>query len=118
MPSGAIEEQHGVRAVCDMAADLVEMQLHGRSIGVRQGEGGSFAARRANGAEQAGALVTLVGRLARSCATPCPSPHDAVRREIDSLDQFLVLLTLADAGFILPPDLHRRCLGSIGQMRF
>lgn len=75
-----------------MAADLVNMALHGLGVGKRQSQSGPGAARRANRAKQIRTLVALIGRLAGSGAAPCPLPHDAV--------------LLADAGFILEPKLH------------
>ena len=48
-------------ALYDVAADLVEMKLHGLCVDVRQGKRGASAARRANGAKQVGALVALIG---------------------------------------------------------
>ena len=87
----------------DMAADLVEMKLHG--LGVREGQRQSCpnATRRADGTEQIGTLVSLVGRLSWTRAAPCPLPHDAI--------------LLADPGFVLKPYLDRRDFGQIGQVR-
>ena len=87
MPSGAVEEQDGMRALGDMAADLVDVQLHGFGVGMRQHEGCRFATRRTDGTEEIGVLVALVGRLSWSRATLCPLPDDAV--------------LLAYAGFVL-----------------
>lgn len=56
--------------------DFVEVKLHGRSVGKRQRHGCSFAARRADGAEQACALIALVSGLPGPCATARPLPHD------------------------------------------
>ena len=103
VPAGAVEQQDGVSALGDGAGDLVEVELHGLGVGVGQGERGAGAARRADGAEQVGALVTLVGRLARPRAAPRPLPHEAV--------------LLADAGLVLEPDLDRLAFGDVGQMR-
>src|SRR5215216_6279448 len=87
VPAGAVEEQHGVGAAPNHARDLVEMELHGLAVGIGHGERGAGCARRADGAEQIGALVALVGGLARARAAPRPLPHEAV--------------LLADAGFVL-----------------
>lgn len=51
-----------VRASGGVLADFVEMKGHGMGIGERQGECRARAEGRANGAEQLGQLVTLVGR--------------------------------------------------------
>jgi hypothetical protein len=103
VPPGSIQEQHGVGALCDVAADLVEMKLHGLCVDVRQSERGAGAAGRTDGAEQVGALVALIGGLTRSRAAPCPLPDQAV--------------LLADPGFVLEPDLDRRGGRHTGQVR-
>jgi hypothetical protein len=78
------------------------MELHGLGVGEGERERGSGAARRADGAEQIGALVALVGRLPGPRATPGPLPDNAV--------------LLADAGLVLEPDLEGRLLRQIGQV--
>ena len=50
MPSGAVEQQHGVGARGDVARDFVEMELHHVGVGQRQRR--ADPARRADGAEQ------------------------------------------------------------------
>lgn len=91
-----------MRAGGNVAADLVEVKLHGFGVGMRQGERCTFAACRADGSEQIGVLVTLVGRLSRTRAAFCPLPNQAV--------------LLADAGFILEPYLYRCAFRQVGQM--
>jgi hypothetical protein len=66
MPSGLIEEENGMRIGCDFRCDLVEMKLHGFGVGVRQSQRRPRAAGRADGPEQVGALVALIGGLARA----------------------------------------------------
>jgi hypothetical protein len=46
MPTGAIQQHDGVCARCDVAADLVQMQVHGLGIGVGQDQGRTNATRR------------------------------------------------------------------------
>ena len=41
VPSGSIQEQHCMGALYDVAADLVEMKLHGLCVDVRQGKRGA-----------------------------------------------------------------------------
>ena len=77
--------------------------LHGLAVGVGHGERRAGAARRADGAEQVGALVALIGGLAGARAAPRPLPHEAV--------------LLADAGFVLEPDLDRLALRHAGAVR-
>src|SRR5215203_6338095 len=71
----------------DTARDLDEVELHRLAVGVGHGERRAGAARRADGAEQVGAFVALIGGLAWARAAPRPLPHEAV--------------LLADAGFVL-----------------
>ena len=87
VPSGSVEQQDGVGAVCDMARDFVEVELHRLGVGVGQGERGADAAGGADRAEQVGVVVALVGRLARPCPASGPLSNLAV--------------LLADAGLVL-----------------
>ena len=103
MPPGPVHEQRGVRAGCDVTADLVDVELHGLGIGVGKRQTGADAARRADGAEQICAAVALIRRLAGPGSAARPLPDDAV--------------LLPDPGFVLPPDLDRLALRQIGQMR-
>jgi len=100
MPAGAVHQYDGMRALGDMVADLVEMELHGFGIGVGQGQRGAGAPGRADGAEQVGVLVALVGRLSGTCSASGPLPDLAV--------------LLAYAGFVLEPDLYRRAGRQVG----
>lgn len=90
-------------ALGDRAADLVEVELHGVGVGEGECERCARATGGADGAEEVGVLVALVGRLARAGATPGPLPDYAV--------------LLADPGFILKPDLDGLSLRQPGQMR-
>jgi hypothetical protein len=87
VPCGSVEQRHGVGAVGDMVGDFVEVELHGLGVGVGQGERGADASGWADGAEQVGVVVALVGRLARP-------------RSASGLLSDLAVL-LADAGFVL-----------------
>jgi hypothetical protein len=93
MPSGAVEHHHSVTARPDVAFDLGEVQVHRFGIGLRQHETRPGAARGTDGTEQIGPVVTLVARRGRPAAARGP---DAGQRAL-----------LADAGFVLPPDLDR-----------
>ena len=103
MPTGAVEQQHGMGAPGDVPADLIKMELHGVSIGIGQSEPGRLAARRADGPEQIGILVALVGGLPRSGAAPGPLPDNAV--------------LLPDTGLVLLPNLNRLALGQVPHVR-
>jgi len=45
MPSGAVHEQNGLRALGDMAGYLVETKLHGFGVSLRRGERRACSAR-------------------------------------------------------------------------
>jgi hypothetical protein len=96
VPSGAVEQQHGMGAHGDVVRDFVEVELHHVSVGIGQCEGRSDAAGRADRAEQIGVVVALVGGLARACPAPGPLPNLAV--------------LLADPGLVPKPDFDRRRL--------
>jgi hypothetical protein len=99
VPASAIEEEHGMRADSDVAADFLEMELHRLSVGKRQRQRRALALGRTDGAEEIGALVALVGGLSRPRSSPRPLPHEAV--------------FLADARFVLKPDFDRRLGGKL-----
>ena len=81
-------------ALCDVAGDFLEVKLHRLGVGEGQRERGPDASGGTNGAKEIGAFVALIGGLARPRSSPGPLAHEAV--------------LLADAGFILKPDLDRR----------
>ena len=83
-------------------ADLVDVELHGEGIGKRQRQTGTFSPCWADGAEQVGVLVALVRRLPWPGSSLCPEPDYPV--------------LLADARFILEPDLDRLALGKMPDM--
>jgi len=80
-----------VGALGDGAGDLVDVELHRLGVGEGQRQSRADAPGRADRPEQIGAFVALVRRLARPRAAPGPLPNQAV--------------LLADAGFVLEPDL-------------
>ena len=102
MPAGPVEQQDGMGAASDGASDLVEMELHGVGVGKGQRQGGAGATSRADGAEEIGALITLVGGLPGPRPAPGPLPHETV--------------LLADAGLVLEPDLDGFVPGKMSQM--
>lgn len=91
-----------MRALGDCAGDFIDVKLHGLGVGMRQGERRACAPRRTNGAEQIGALIALVGRLAGPRSAPRPLPHETV--------------LLADPRLILEPDFDRLAPRDVGQM--
>jgi len=102
MPSGAIEQQDGMRPLGDVARDFVEVKLHHVRISIGQRQRRSHASRRADRAEQIGVVIALVGGLYGPRSTPGPLADDAV--------------LLADPGFVLEPDFDRRRLGDSIEM--
>jgi hypothetical protein len=87
VPSGAVEQQDGVGSLGDVAGDFVEMELHRLGVGEGQRERRPDASGGTNGAEEIGALIALIGRLAGPRSSLGPLPHQAV--------------LLADARFVL-----------------
>lgn len=65
MQSGEVEQQHGIGVSGDMLADLVDVTLHRDGVGERQRQCRAHTPDGADGAEQVGALVALVGGLDR-----------------------------------------------------
>ena len=98
----AIEQQDGVRALGDMAGYLIQVQLHGECVDIRQGQRRACSACGTNSAEEIGVFVALVGRLAWSRSTPGPLPDAAI--------------LLADARLVLEPDFDCRAGRQIGEM--
>lgn len=86
----------------DLKADLIEMELHGVGVGPWHHDGCASALCGADSPEQIGVLVALVGRLDRSCSLACPLTDQGV--------------LLADASFILEPNLDRFAGGNFTQV--
>ena len=84
----------------NVAADLVEMHLHGVRIGEGQHEGGALARSGADGAEQVGVGISLIGGQARTRPLLRPDPRPAV--------------LLSQPGLVLEPDLDPLAFGQIG----
>jgi hypothetical protein len=78
------------------------VQLHHVGVGIGQGERRADAAGGADGAEQIGVVVALVGGLAWPRSAPGPLPNLAV--------------LLADPGLVLKPDFDRRRFGQAFEM--
>jgi hypothetical protein len=78
------------------------MELHGLGIGEGQRKRSADASGGTNGAKEIRAFVALIGGLARPRSSLCPLTDKAV--------------LLADAGFILEPDLDRRRRRQPGEM--
>ena len=92
MPSGLVEEEHGVGAGCHGCRDLRKMKAHRRRVAAGQDESCSLALLGADGAENVGRAGALVLRCGRPCAALGPAPCD--------------LVLLADAGLVGEPDFY------------
>ena len=92
MPSGLIEQEHGMFARRDLGGDLGEMQAHRLGVAVRQHQCGTLALAGADGAEDVGRRGALIVRCTGTTAAPGPTTGD------------LVLLT--DPGFVGEPDFY------------
>ena len=73
MPSGSIEEQNGMAALRHLAADLLEMQIHRLGVGIRQDQGRTDIAMRADRAEYVGPFAALIPR--RGWTAAALGPH-------------------------------------------
>ncbi len=62
----------------NVAADLVEMHLHGAGVGEGEHEGSALGSHGTDRAEQVGVGVTLVGGQAWACSFLRPDPRAAV----------------------------------------
>ena len=82
-------------ALGDVAGDFLEVKLHRLGVGEGQRDRGPDTSGGTNGAKEIGALIALIGRLPGPRSAPGPLAHKPV--------------LLADAGFVLKPDLDRRC---------
>jgi len=94
MPSGLIEQKHGMSAALNRSADLGKMILHGGRVAIWHDEPGAFALRRTDGAENVSPFGTLVVRRGRPASTPRPAAGD--------------LVLLSDQGLVLEPDFYWR----------
>ncbi len=100
VPTGAIHQDDGMGLGGDVAADLVEMHLHGGCVGEGEHESGALGCHGTDGAEQVGVGVALIG--GQAWPGPClrPNSHTAV--------------LLSQSGLVLEPDLDPLGLGQTG----
>src|SRR3982074_1748942 len=93
VPSGLVEDEHGVSAWRHRHRDLGQMQVHRGDVAAGQDEGGGLAVLGADGAGDIGSGVALIVRPRGSRAAPGPAPGD--------------LVLLPDPGLVGKPDLYR-----------
>ena len=84
----------------NVAADLVEVHLHGACVREGEHEGGALGSHGTDRAEQVGVGVALVGGQAWACSFLRPDPHAAV--------------LLPQSGLVLEPYLDPLRLGQTG----
>ena len=94
VPTGTIEDHHGMGIGGDLAADLAEMMVHGGGIADRHDQRRRFARRRADRTKQIGRSETEILRRDWPTAGLPPHPGQAV--------------LLADASLVLKPYLDSR----------
>src|SRR5260221_2786038 len=92
MPTGLVQQQHGMGAWSHGSRDLGQVQFHGLCRAAGKHEAGCLALCRANGTEDVCRAGALVLRRDRSRAAPGPATGE--------------LVFLANAGFVLKPDLY------------
>ena len=85
----------------DVGGDFDGVQVHHTGIGEWRYVGGAGAAGRASGAQDVRPRIASVARRYGSGATFGPYPGQRA--------------LLADAGFVLPPELQRLAAGVLGQ---
>jgi hypothetical protein len=68
VPSGAVHDKHGLHTWRDLAADLLDVELHGFGVCVRQSERCSDTACWADGAQEIDIFIALIGWLPWSCS--------------------------------------------------
>src|SRR5260370_26714826 len=93
VPSGLVEEEHGVSPRRHCHRDLGQMQVHRRDVAAGQDESRALAILGADGAEHIGRGGALIVRRGGSRTTPGPAAGD--------------LVLLSDPGLLGQPDLHR-----------
>jgi hypothetical protein len=94
VPACLIDQEHGVAARTDSLGDLGEMQVHRLGIAGGQDQGCAFAFLRADGTEDVGRGGALIAGSARAGTALGPPAGD--------------LVLLADARFVLEPNLYGR----------
>ncbi len=92
VPTGLIDDQHRMGAGIDGGTDLDEVRRHGVGVAPGHDQPGAFPLRGTDRAEDIGPFGALVAGHPRARATSGPSACE--------------LILLADAGFILPPQLY------------
>lgn len=98
--AGAVDDESGMAAWRNLAADGGQMQRHGLGIGGRQDQAGGEAALGAGGTEQIGPVVALIARRTWPASPLGPDPGQRA--------------LLANACLVLEPDFDRLANGVVG----
>ena len=98
---GAVHQDDAMGLGGDVAADLVEMHLHGGCVGVQgEHESGTLGSHGTDCAKEVGVRVALIGGQASPCSLLRPNAHTPV--------------LLSQPGLVLEPDLDPLGLGQTG----
>src|SRR5215204_6269607 len=92
VPSGPVDEEHGMGSRRHLGCDLGQVQVHGFGVAGRQDQSSSLALARADGAEDVGRGRALIVWCRGPRPPPGPPPRD--------------LILLADARLVREPDLY------------
>lgn len=101
VPTSPVDDDDGMRALLNLAADFDEMRVHGVGVGEGHDQCRSHAACGANGSKDIGAFITLITHGARAGAFFAP---DIGERPF-----------LTYAGFVLNPDFKALSGGMSGE---
>ncbi len=93
MPAGAVEDQHGMRAGADAAADLDQMLVHRDGVDHRHDDRGAGVAHRTHRAKQVGVAEPQIARRGGALALGRPHARQGA--------------FLADPHLVLEPQLYR-----------
>jgi hypothetical protein len=78
VPPSAFEQQHSMRADCDVSRYVSDVALHHPGVDAREGWRGTLARWRGRCAKEIGVFVALVSQLMRSRASSCSSTSKAI----------------------------------------
>jgi hypothetical protein len=93
MPTGSVADQHGMCARADLLGDLGEVDGHRLAVDPGRDDGGTDGTGRTDCAEEIGRVMAIVA----NCRWAAAAQRPLIRQRA----------FLADAGFILEPDLDR-----------
>lgn len=94
VPSGLIEDEHGMGTGRHVEGDLFQMHAHRFTVAAGHDDAGGLAFSRTDRTKDPGRGSSLITRSRGTCAALGPAPGE--------------LGLLADPGFVLPPQLYGR----------